>query len=79
LASCPLLVATDGAIAPFGRDGRPPPPTALERDPGVLKTIGRRFGGRLALDARVVRPGVVRVGDPVELRVAVSSGRGELG
>jgi hypothetical protein len=54
-------------------------PDTLERDPAVLKDIGRRFGGRLALNAWVVRPGVLRVGDPVELRVAVPSGRGELG
>lgn len=46
-------------------------PDTLERDPGVLKDIGRRFGGRLALNADVLRPGLVRVGDPVRL---VSSG-----
>ncbi len=106
----PLLVATDGAVAEFGRDirrlrpnlliggvegmgevdwagselhigdaivrldslrGRCPmttvDPDTLERDPEVLRDIGRRFGGRLALDADVSRPGVVRLGDPVEL------------
>ena len=106
----PLLVATDGAVAAFGRDirrlrpniliggvegmdettwegaalhigkavirldslrGRCPmttvDPDTLERDPEVLRDIGRRFGGRLALNAEVVRPGVVRVGDPVTL------------
>jgi uncharacterized protein len=106
----PLLVATDGAVAAFGRDvrrlrpniliggvegmdevtwegaelhigsavvgldslrGRCPvttvDPDTLERDPGVLRDIGRRFGGRLALNADVLRPGVVRVGDPVVL------------
>ncbi len=106
----PLLVATDGAVAAFGRDirllrpnilvggvagrdetqwpgaelhvgdsvvrldslrGRCPmttvDPDTLERDPGVLRDIGRRFGGRLALTAEVLRPGVIRVGDPVTL------------
>lgn len=106
----PLLVATDGAIAAFGRDvrrlrpnlviggveglaerewegaelhigeavvrldslrGRCPmttvDPDTLERDPAVLKDIGRRFGGRLALNAEVLREGTVRVGDAVTL------------
>ncbi len=106
----PLLVATDGAVAAFGRDirrlrpniliggvdgmdettwegaelhigdavigldslrGRCPmttvDPDTLVRDPAVLKDIGRRFGGRLALNAEVLRPGLVRVGDPVQL------------
>jgi uncharacterized protein len=104
----PLLVATDGAVAEFGRDIRrlrpniliggvagmeerswpggelhigdavirldslrprcpmtTVDPETLERDPEVLRDIGRRFGGRLALNAEVVRPGSVRVGDPV--------------
>jgi uncharacterized protein YcbX len=106
----PLLVATDGAVAAFGRDvrrlrpniliggaeglserqwpgahlhighaivrldslrGRCPmttvDPDTLERDPEVLRDIGRRFGGRLALNADVVRPGTVEVGDLVRL------------
>jgi uncharacterized protein len=106
----PLLVATDGAIAAFGRDGRrlrpniviggveglaerswpggvlriggaeialdslrarcpmtTVDPDTLERDPGVLKDIYRRFNGELALNAAVRRPGVIRVGDPVRL------------
>jgi len=42
-------------------------PDSLERDPEVLKDIGRRFGGRLALNAEVSRPGTIRVGDPVKL------------
>ena len=104
----PLLVATDGAVAEFGRDirrlrpniliGGVPgmeergwpggelhigdvvirldslrprcpmtivDPDTLARDPEVLRDIGRRFGGRLALNAEVVRPGAVGVGDPV--------------
>jgi uncharacterized protein YcbX len=108
----PLLVATDGAVAEFGRDvrrlrpnlliggvdgmserewpgaelhiggdgavvrldslrGRCPmttvDPDTLERDPDVLRDIGRRFGGKLALNAGVVREGRVRVGDEVKL------------
>jgi len=106
----PLLVATDGAVAEFGRDirrlrpniliggvtgmeertwegamlqvgeavirldslrSRCPmttvDPDTLERDPEVLRDIGRRFGGRLALNAEVLRPGTVRVGDAVRL------------
>ena len=116
----PLLVATDGAIAAFGRDGRrlrpniviggveglaergwataelrigdvviglhslrarcpmtTIDPDTLERDPGVLKDIGRRFGGRLALNAWVVRGGSLHVGDAVEVRPG--SGCGEVG
>src|SRR5262245_23251419 len=92
----PLLVATDGAVAVFGRDVRrlrpnllnggvhgmdevrwpggdihigeavvrldslrprcpmtTVDPDTLERDPEVLRDIGRRFGGRLALNAFV--------------------------
>ena len=106
----PLLVATDGAVAEFGRDVRrlrpnilisgvegqaergwegrelhigevvirldslrarcpmtTVDPDTITRDPEVLKDIGRRFGGRLALNAEVVRPGLIRVGDPVRL------------
>ena len=40
-------------------------PDTLERDPQVLRDIGRRFGGRLALNADVIRPGTIRVGDAV--------------
>ena len=106
----PLLVATDGAIAAFGRDGRrlrpnlviggvdgldertwpgaelhigevvigldslrprcpmtTIDPDTLVRDPEVLRDIGRRFGGRLALNAEVLHAGRIRVGDTVEL------------
>ncbi|HUU32640.1 MAG TPA: MOSC domain-containing protein, partial [Vicinamibacterales bacterium] len=42
-------------------------PETLERDPEVLRDIGRRFGGRLALNADVVRAGEIRVGDSVTL------------
>jgi uncharacterized protein YcbX len=106
----PLLVATDGAVAAFGRDVRrlrpniliggvqgldettwpggtlhigdvvvrldslrsrcpmtTVDPDTLERDPNVLRDIGRRFGGRLALNAEVAREGTVSVGDTVTL------------
>jgi MOSC domain-containing protein len=106
----PLLVATDGAVAAFGRDvrrlrpniliggvegldetswpgrmlhigdvvvrldslrGRCPmttvDPDTLVRDANVLRDIGRRFGGRLALNADVASGGIVSVGDPVTL------------
>lgn len=42
-------------------------PGTLEWDPEVLRDIGRRFQGRLALNAEVARPGRIRVGDPVQL------------
>ncbi|MEO8694110.1 MAG: MOSC N-terminal beta barrel domain-containing protein [Acidimicrobiales bacterium] len=106
----PLLVATDGAVAEFGRDIRrlrpniliggvdgltevewpgaelhigdaiidldslrprcpmtTVDPDTLERDPEVLKDIIHRFGGALALNADVIRPGTIRVGDVVRL------------
>jgi uncharacterized protein YcbX len=114
----PLLVATDGAVAAFGRDvrrlrpniliggvnglderewpgaelhigdaivqldslrGRCPmttvDPDTLDRDPEVLRDIGRRFGGRLALNADVKRGGTIRVGDAVRLVSANAGGR----
>jgi hypothetical protein len=106
----PLLVATDGAIAALGVDGRRLRPNIVigdvkdlaERawpgrrlklgaaivelvelrqrcvmttydpdtqvqDPGILRRIVKQFGGRMALDARVVTGGPIRVGDPVTL------------
>jgi uncharacterized protein YcbX len=106
----PLLVATDGAIAAFGRDGRrlrpnitiggvdglsefdwpgsqlrigevlihldsrrgrcpmtTVDPDTLQRDPEVLRDIGRRFGGKLALNADVLNGGTIAVGDRVTL------------
>jgi hypothetical protein len=106
----PLLVATDGAVAAFGRDVRrlrpnvviggveglgergwpggelhigdaivrleslrgrchmtTVDPDTLQVNPEVLRDIVRRFDNKLALDADVVRPGIIRVGDPVEL------------
>ena len=106
----PLLVATDGAIAAFGRDRRrlrpnlviggvhglderdwpgrrlhigdavievdslrgrcvmtTYDPDSLAHDPGVLRDIVRRFGGRLALNCRVLRAGTIRAGQDVTL------------
>ena len=106
----PLLVATDGAIAAFGYNGRRLRPNlviggvqglaertwegkglrigdvlialadlrgrcvmttfdpdTLAQDHRVLRSIVRRFDGRLALNAAVVRAGHVREGDRVEL------------
>jgi uncharacterized protein YcbX len=106
----PLLVATDGAVAAFGRDVRrlrpniliggveglderswpglelhigeaivrldslrgrchmtTVDPDTLEVNSSVLRDIVRRFDGKLALDAEVVRGGEIRVGDSVKL------------
>jgi uncharacterized protein YcbX len=106
----PLLVATDGAVAAFGRDvrrlrpnividgvdgmdeigwpgaelhigdvviaidsrrGRCPmttvDPDTLDVDRSVLKDIIARFDGKLALNAAVVRPGTIHVGDVARL------------
>jgi MOSC domain-containing protein len=106
----PLLVATDGAIEAFGRDGRrlrpniliggvsglaergwegrrlrigdvvigledlrdrcvmtTYDPDTLAQDVSVLKDIVERFEGKLALNAQVLRSGVLSVGDRVEL------------
>lgn len=106
----PLLVASDGAIAAFGRDGRrlrpniviggvaglaermwegrgmligsvvvyldslrqrcivtTYDPDTVQRDGEVLRDIHRRFGGLLALNTAVLRPGSTRVDDPVRL------------
>lgn len=106
----PLLVATDGAVASFGRDvrrlrpniiidgvdgmdettwpgaelhigdvvialdsrrGRCPmttvDPDTLTVDRAVLRDIISRFDGKLALNAAVLHPGTIRIGDPVQL------------
>lgn len=42
-------------------------PDTLEQDPTVLLHVVRSFGGRVALDCWVERPGEVRVGDQVEV------------
>ena len=42
-------------------------PDTLHRDPDVLRDIGRRFGGRLALNADVIRGGRISTGDAVTL------------
>jgi len=45
-------------------------PDTLERDASVLRDIGRRFGGRLALNAEVVGGGTISIDDAVVLRVS---------
>lgn len=61
----------DAVIGIDSRRGRCPmttvDPDTLERDPEVLRDIGRRFGGRLALNADVIVPGRISVGDAVRL------------
>ena len=42
-------------------------PDTAEQDPGVLRDIVRRFGGRLCLNAHVIRSGQVKEGDAVTL------------
>ena len=42
-------------------------PDTGEQDVEVLRRIGAEFAGRIALNCWVIRPGVIRVGDPVEL------------
>jgi uncharacterized protein len=42
-------------------------PDTLERDREVLRDIMKRFGGRLALNADITRPGTIRVGDAARL------------
>jgi uncharacterized protein YcbX len=114
----PLLVATDGAIAAFGRDGRRLRPNlviggvpgldergwpgrrlrigdvsiqvdslrgrcvmttfdpdTLEQDPGVLRDIVERFGGRLALNCAVIEGGRIRVAQAVDLSELPAPGR----
>ena len=42
-------------------------PDTQAQDVDVLRKIRREFGGRLALNASVLQPGSVRIGDSVEL------------
>ena len=108
----PLLIATDGAVAVFGRDVRrlrpnvliggvegmdevnwpgaelhigdaiirldslrgrcamtTVDPDMLVRDHEVLRDIGRRFGGKLALNADVIREAKLHIGDRVRLGI----------
>lgn len=48
-------------------------PDTLVRGPQVPRDIGRRFRGRLALNAEVIRSGVIHTGDEVKLKVAVGA------
>lgn len=42
-------------------------PDTAEQDTAVLEKIWRDFDGRIALDSEIRSPGIVRIGDPVEL------------
>jgi MOSC domain-containing protein YiiM len=42
-------------------------PDTQVQDVSILRRIVRERGGRLALDCRVIEPGRVAVGDPVEV------------
>ena len=44
-------------------------PDTLERDPEVLRDIAGRFRGRLALNAEVLAPGMISVGDRVAIKL----------
>ena len=61
----------DAVIGIDSRRGRCPmttvDPDTLDRDPQVLRDIGRRFGGKLALNADVLRGGRIAVGDAANL------------
>lgn len=61
----------DAIIALDSRRGRCPmttvDPDTLAVDRAVLKDIIARFDGKLALNAAVLRPGTIHVGDPVQL------------
>jgi uncharacterized protein YcbX len=61
----------DSVIALDSRRGRCPmttvDPDTLAVDRAVLIDILARFDGKLALNADVLRPGTIRIGDPVQL------------
>jgi len=42
-------------------------PDTQVQDVSILRRIVREAGGRLGLDCRVIEPGRVAVGDPVEV------------
>jgi uncharacterized protein YcbX len=44
-------------------------PDTAEQDKEVLLRIHRELDGQLALDCEVLQPGIVKVGDPVEVRL----------
>jgi len=66
-----VLTIGDVSIHLHSRRGRCPmttvDPDTLEVDPDVLQDILRRFNGRLALNARVLRGGRIAVGDEVSV------------
>ena len=42
-------------------------PDTLVQDMSVLRRIVGEFDGTMSLDTRVIEPGIIRIGDPVEL------------
>ena len=66
-----VIVYQDTVIALDSRRGRCPmttvDPDTLDVNRAVLKDIIARFDGKLALNAAVLRPGTIHVGDPVQL------------
>jgi hypothetical protein len=42
-------------------------PDTAEQDTAVLEKIWRDLDGRIALDCEILSPGIIHVGDPVEL------------
>lgn len=42
-------------------------PNTVEQDISVLRRIVEGFGSKMALDCRVIEPGLITVGEPVEL------------
>jgi hypothetical protein len=70
------LAIGDVRIRLDSRRGRCPmttvDPDTLAVDPEVLRDIGRRFGGRLALNADVVQGGRLAPGDRVQRKFSTS-------
>lgn len=52
--------------------------TTPERNPDVLRDIARRFNGQLALNADVLYPGMIRIGDAVTLKRAAPTSTGNM-
>lgn len=54
-------------------------PDTQVQDKGVLQRIGERFGGKLCLNALVLDPGTVRIGDEARVTPLPEDLRGRLG
>lgn len=48
-------------------------PGGIERDLDVMRTLARERDARIAVGATVARPGIVRVGDPLDTRPAAAA------